>query len=92
LSAGNDQEFIDFQQSKEKGGRSMKCPLSITGQIGYEKEFIGAAADCLKEECAWWHEGLKACSIYLIQEQLALVFGTLREPVDKMPHEEQFRR
>jgi len=41
----------------------MKCPLFILNdrraQSGEETE-IG---DCLKEECAWWLPGNKACAV-----------------------------
>ncbi|MBA7580550.1 hypothetical protein ES708_22443 [subsurface metagenome] len=91
MSAGNDREFIDHLQKKEKGGRSMKCPLLTADFTAGKTKVSYIPRDCLKEECAWWvrvehktgttHEG---CSI-------AGIFDVLYHIAEKMPHEEQFR-
>ena len=70
----------------------MKCPLSITGQIGDEKEFIGAAADCLKEECAWWDKELECCHIASLSIGAKVIGDLLSDIHGKMPHEGQFRK
>jgi len=49
----------------------MKCPLSITGNLTGDGEFIGAAADCLKEECAWWDEEKNLCSLKVMAKELS---------------------
>jgi len=67
----------------------MKCPLTFeTTSDNYSNLYINGA-DCLKEECAWWHEGLEACSVYLMQEHLAMLFGVLTYIEDKMPCEKK---
>ncbi|GAI37437.1 unnamed protein product [marine sediment metagenome] len=92
MSAGNDREFIDFQQSKEKGGRPMKCPLLPTPiKIGIG-ELTGERADCLKEECAWWNSHTEECVTMSIGRILNHMSDSIYGIRDKMPHEEQFRR
>lgn len=70
----------------------MKCPLQIG--LRYRRWWfpVKIRRDCLQKECAWWHQGLEACSVYLIQEQLALVFGYLQKIEEKMPHAEQLTK
>ncbi|MBA7545293.1 hypothetical protein ES705_37659 [subsurface metagenome] len=70
----------------------MKCPLSITGELAPDKEFIGAAADCLKEECAWWDEHGGFCAILKVSRHLEALGINAEELLEKMPHESQFRR
>jgi len=89
MSAGNDREFIDHLQEKE-GGKAMKCPLSITGELTAEKEFIGAAADCLKEECAWWDDVMKRCVMKTVGAKLSGINLMVHSIEDKMPTAMQF--
>ncbi|GAI74011.1 unnamed protein product [marine sediment metagenome] len=70
----------------------MKCPLSITGELTADKEFIGAAADCLKEECAWWDRTAEKCVVLQLAFEIDKVSDRLERIWDKMPHERQFRR
>ena len=92
MSAGNDREFIDFLQSKEKGGRSMKCPLIAIAWGNLAKNQPVIYPDCLKEECAWWNSELEACSVVSLELELASLVEVLTAIGSKMPHEEQFRK
>ncbi len=92
MSAGNDREFIDFQQGKQKGGRSMKCPLREVPKFDEEGEAHFEQADCLKKECAWWESPDLGCAFLLISLRLGTICEVLTELVKKMPHEEQFRK
>ena len=90
MSAGNDREFIDFLQSKEKGGRSMKCPL-ITAGFWADRHASGKEAiDCLKEQCAWWAHDSEMCCILDICADIEGIHMALNDLVDKMPKWEQF--
>ena len=66
----------------------MKCPLSITGELTHDKEFIGAAADCLEKECAWYDSIIQTCILYALHTDLAYLGARLKELVDKGPHYE----
>lgn len=89
MSAGNDREFIDELQGKE-GGKAMKCPRMSgviqdkDGNIGFVKE------ECLKEECAWWVEEPKRCTMPLLYFRLLAIANVLFEIEQKMPHAGQF--
>jgi len=63
----------------------MKCPLSITGELTADKEFIGAAADCLKEECAWWNKTMEACCVPVLAANFITFLMLMQELVKKMP-------
>lgn len=63
----------------------MKCPLSITGELTADKEFIGAAADCLKEECAWWSEELNQCDPTGLLPWIKRVAEALEHIAGRMP-------
>jgi len=61
MSAGNEREFIDFQQGKEKGMAGKLCPLvSRDGGMGY----------CQEERCAWWHPGKQMCAVWVIVQAI----------------------
>jgi len=87
LSGGNEREFIDFQQSKEKGGRPMKCPLIVAGYKSIAVSSKDPGADCLKEECAWWFLAEKKCAILDLAISNGDISDHLLEIKDKMPHE-----
>ncbi len=70
----------------------MKCPLFMLGrQISIEAR-RDYKPDCLKEECAWWSEAEGNCSMLLMAAYLGGLVAIGDRLVDKMPHEEQFRR
>ena len=91
MSAGNDREFIDYLQNKEKGGRSMKCPLMFMTWQATETKTKFEPMDCIKEECAWWRDDIQMCAVKDLSLELAHTQHRLADMVDKMPHEEQFR-
>lgn len=62
----------------------MKCPLIRATIYTTFDQIESKSGECLREECAWWHEGLGECSVYLIQEHLAIIFGTLIHIEDKI--------
>ena len=90
MSFGNEREFIDEQQSKEKGSRAMKCPLFALGILAYRGTDKGALYDCLKEECAWWDRENEDCAIFGVMSCLEAIGGVLTEIKDKMPQPRQF--
>ena len=92
MSAGNEREFIDFQQNKEKGGRSMKCPMLTMYATSFKPPEEFKDRDCLKEECAWWDEKFEQCGIKTVLCTLVGLDRELVELVAKMPHEEQFKK
>ena len=63
----------------------MKCPRSTQhfrhSKDGDRWEF----ADCLKEECAWWGEGWKMCSITALFSDIGFIAGVLQDIEMKMP-------
>lgn len=48
----------------------MKCPLSAAIDYGEEGNPKLHIFDCLQEECAWWVENAKRCSIRCNAEAL----------------------
>ena len=60
----------------------MKCPLLCIGRKYEVGALYPKGGDCLKKECALWHDGLEDCSLFLIQEYLALIMAQL-EKVNK---------
>lgn len=70
----------------------MKCPLLAFawGNEGGKEPLV--YPDCLKEECAWWSPLGGQCSIPGIHEELHWIAERLKSLVDKMPHENQFRK
>jgi len=48
--------------------------------------------ECKKEECAWWDEESGQCCIFIGLTNLEFIKLRLERLVDKMPHEEQFRK
>lgn len=70
----------------------MKCPLSKSIiRVGGEAS-IGTMVDCLKEECAWWNEWSQVCAVKMGQVNLGSIADSLDVIMEKMPHEEQFRK
>ncbi len=92
MSAGNDREFIDYQQNKEREGRVMKCPLRRNVEVNAEGGFNNTFLDCLKEECAWWSKSMEACCIPVLAANLMGLNQIMLHLADKMPHEEQLRK
>ena len=70
----------------------MKCPLIREMHEADDGEFYYTHEDCLKEGCAWWDEDDKVCAIFNICSFLQVIGDNLYEIVQKMPHEEQFRK
>lgn len=70
----------------------MKCPLSnyVMERESGEDEVL--LSDCLKEECGWWLDDISMCAIRDLALELRYIQLRLAELIDKMPHEEQFRK
>jgi len=70
----------------------MKCPMQqITTAIVRGNQQVDFF-DCIKEKCTWWDKGLALCCIRTESYFLAEIAASLRTLIDKMPHEEQFRK
>ena len=70
----------------------MKCPLFTEYQDIESGERRYHMLDCLKEECAWWDKDGNQCSHLAEMKVLVNIESCLELIVNKMPHEEQFRR
>jgi len=92
MGFGNEREFIDYQQAKEKESKAMRCPLLMLGNLAGQDSHTDATNNCIKEECAWWHKGLEECKFALLEDEIATIMGTLLHlSVDldksgKLPH------
>lgn len=65
----------------------MKCPL-IFGNYMVRKGFIKSPdTDCLKEECAWWDNKLKLCSITALALETDLLSETMTHVLAKLSRE-----
>uniref|UniRef100_A0A6M3Y094 Uncharacterized protein n=1 Tax=viral metagenome TaxID=1070528 RepID=A0A6M3Y094_9ZZZZ len=70
----------------------MKCPLIM---IRVEAWSVGppkTKADCLQAECAVWDKVQNQCPILSIADWLENIHSVLSGILDKIPHEEQFRK
>ena len=63
----------------------MKCPIMIMGRMASNDPTDISYTECLQKRCAWWNEVLEKCD----PTGLLCNFITL---LDKIPHEEQFRK
>ncbi len=70
----------------------MKCPLMLMDWRSKPEEKSFLPKDCLKEECAWWVEPQGRCAIEDIALSLGFISTDITRMLEKMPHEEQFRR
>jgi len=70
----------------------MKCPVLQIGVIAGQPIAKKSDSDCLKEECAWWSEEHSQCDPTGLLPWLIHIESRLSDLVDKMPHEEQFRK
>lgn len=55
----------------------MKCPLFFVGHTTVLPAEEAGVNDCLKEECAWWAEGMKRCAIVTLVAALETIEDTL---------------
>ena len=62
----------------------MKCPLQEIGVYKEDGTHHWVPRDCLKEECAWWHEGDQSCSVKDLASNLFLISLSLAALVTKM--------
>ena len=70
----------------------MNCPM-VQPKISFEGgEEMVAFAKCTQEECAWWEKEASCCAILLIPKHLYTLERMLGMMLEKMPHEEQFRK
>ena len=70
----------------------MKCPL-LNKTIEADKGlWVNDPGECLKEECAWWDDGLGQCVIFTIGETFYNLRNDIKVIREKMPHLEQFKR
>lgn len=70
----------------------MKCPLPVIEVVPDSFPPEHGWRDCIKEECAWWIHSDQRCSILVIAAHLVGLVAVGDEILEKMPHEEQFRR
>lgn len=70
----------------------MKCPLLLISSPGLGRREDTTASDCLKEECDWFSKELQQCDPTGLLPWFITLVSTLEDIVDKMPHEEQFRK
>jgi len=70
----------------------MKCPLFVTDYMLKVGEAPTHQADCLKEECAWYQKDLENCIVYQAGMELGVLLTFIEDLVNKMPHENQFRK
>lgn len=70
----------------------MKCPIQ-QGLLKSEGDrTVIEWADCIKEECAWWHTGLEECKFASLEDEIATIMGTLLnlsldlDKSGKLPH------
>jgi len=63
----------------------MKCPIMLMGRMFSDDPTDISYTECLQKRCAWWNP---------LQEQCdpTGLMGHFKELVDKIPHEEQFRK
>lgn len=61
MGAGNESEFIDHLQGKEKEGKVMKCPLLIIGYLTVSDLEVNKKSECIKEGCACWDRAFERC-------------------------------
>ena len=70
----------------------MECPLFTIGrtdvQMGVESDY----GECIKGECAWWHDQNQSCAILMLGQGMAVLHKALLDIECKMPHAGQFRR
>lgn len=85
MSFGNEREFIDHLQSKEKEGRAMKCPLFWMHWLDKESKMDIEDTDCLKEACAWWDSVGQRCVSLSIYQELRLLVGACAPIADLVP-------
>ena len=70
----------------------MKCPV-----LTHDEEFIPngikyTPKDCLKGECSWYQKDLENCIVYQAGMELGVLLTFIEDLVNKMPHENQFRK
>lgn len=92
MGFGNEQEFIDFQEAKERREQAMKCPLFCMNREHWELEDPTHLTDCLKEECGWWNDILKECRFVSADRRLGEIANFLGAISVKMPHAGQFKK
>lgn len=63
----------------------MKCPILTMYALTFETPDKYQDRDCLKEECAWWDEEVKACSARSIQQTLYAIERALNTIAQKLP-------
>ena len=67
-----------------KGGRAMKCPLTIIAFAKGETVVRSGLLDCNKEECAWWDKDKGMCFRASETMELRFIRSLLREIRDKI--------
>ena len=63
----------------------MKCPLLSLAPYAVLDPSHTQLIECLKEECAWWDEGLACCFIRSISYRLGGIANSLRDIASKTP-------
>ena len=63
----------------------MKCPMIMIGG-GSRSWYPDREQDsCIKEECAWWHEGNQCCAILTIAQGSVYAHKALLDIARKTP-------
>ena len=70
----------------------MICPLLAkynTRELPFENPI---PVDCFGVECAWFDLSGNRCYVKALHQDLVNLFCVLKAMLEKMPHEEQFRK
>jgi len=70
----------------------MKCPMLTMYALSFEAPEHFKDRDCLKEECAWWSDHSKICSVKMAQVNLGSIADSLDAVLQKMPSPEFFKK
>jgi len=86
MSAGNEREFIDFQQAKERGKQAMQCALYAMTLLPGENIVESVDVECDKEKCAWWDEERECCLFRTLAKQVNRLSDIAKAVEEKMPN------
>lgn len=66
----------------------MKCPLLSAASVSCDARPARGEGDCIKEECAWWLEDVRLCSIRMIAREISTTKLRLGDINDRLRSEE----
>jgi len=67
----------------------MRCPIMSKAVEKKGFESFVFLADCLKEECAWWHPATQSCEVSRIAGNLSGINNALISILDKLPYKRE---